>query len=87
MVQSHLAVKGGSCPPPTQIDVCYDTCNTDEQCEGNTKCCATSCGGAVCTKPVTQREQQAQGKTKIGSKILGDVLCSMLKMKEHYRNF
>ncbi|XP_054269307.1 waprin-Rha1 [Macrosteles quadrilineatus] len=47
--------KGGDCPPALPVGVCYPSCGGDGDCEGFYKCCPTSCGGSVCSRPVTAR--------------------------------
>lgn len=50
--------KPGDCPPPIQYDVCYNKCYNDFECRNTMKCCPTSCGGSVCLRAVTMRNQQ-----------------------------
>jgi len=47
------AKKEGVCPPLLPRRVCWDTCNSDQDCPGGIKCCGTECGGRVCSRPVT----------------------------------
>lgn len=49
--------KPGSCPPPLPVQICTQSCFSDSQCLGIGKCCPTNCGGSVCAKPVTTRQQ------------------------------
>ncbi|EZA56400.1 hypothetical protein DMN91_010281 [Ooceraea biroi] len=44
--------KPGSCPSkPTGRWVCSSTCNGDNDCRGNLKCCKNRCGALACQKP------------------------------------
>lgn len=51
------SVKPGDCPPPTQVEICHRACTQDNHCADIGKCCPTSCGGSVCTHPVTKAKQ------------------------------
>ncbi|XP_049962616.1 WAP four-disulfide core domain protein 2-like [Schistocerca serialis cubense] len=46
--------KPGACSPALPQLVCERTCAYDGHCPGQLKCCATTCGGAVCSQPVTR---------------------------------
>lgn len=50
--------KPGSCPPPLPLQICSRACFVDGHCQGIGKCCATTCGGSICTRPVTMRPKQ-----------------------------
>ncbi|XP_043482564.1 WAP four-disulfide core domain protein 2-like [Leptopilina heterotoma] len=58
--------KLGSCAPPLAVDVCSRSCYWDNQCLGIEKCCPTSCGGSVCSRPVTTRNPATIGTIKAG---------------------
>ncbi|XP_012276272.1 waprin-Phi1 [Orussus abietinus] len=53
---NYYREKPGSCPPPLPVQICSRSCLVDAHCESYGKCCPTSCGGAVCSRPVTQRQ-------------------------------
>lgn len=54
---SQTASKPGQCPPSLPLEVCEKECNVDDDCKGIDKCCGTTCGGAVCTFPVSIRRR------------------------------
>ncbi|XP_043271571.1 waprin-Phi1-like [Venturia canescens] len=54
---NFYAEKPGSCPPPLFVDTCTRSCYVDGHCQGIAKCCPTSCGGTVCSRPVTMRNE------------------------------
>ncbi|XP_044741604.1 waprin-Phi1-like [Chrysoperla carnea] len=58
IAQEDVVVKNGDCPPPTQVGICRRTCFNDSHCAGIGKCCPTSCGGSICTRPVTRRAKK-----------------------------
>ncbi|XP_051156091.1 waprin-Phi1-like [Leptopilina boulardi] len=58
--------KIGSCAPPLAVNVCSRSCYWDNQCLGIEKCCPTSCGGSVCSRPVTTRNPSTIGTIKSG---------------------
>ncbi|XP_054001935.1 WAP four-disulfide core domain protein 2-like [Hylaeus anthracinus] len=51
-----FAEKPGSCPPALPVQICSQSCFSDSHCQGIGKCCSTSCGGTVCSRPVTMRQ-------------------------------
>ncbi|XP_012268054.2 waprin-Phi1-like [Athalia rosae] len=55
-VNDYYAEKSGSCPPPLPVEICTQACYVDGHCQGNGKCCPTSCGGTICSRPVTMRK-------------------------------
>ena len=55
IISSNTQVKLGSCPPLLPVQVCTRGCLMDNNCLGISKCCPTSCGGSVCSSPVTTR--------------------------------
>lgn len=58
LCNGQILSKPGDCPPPIQYDVCFNKCYNDVDCRGNMKCCSTSCGGSVCLRAVTMRNQK-----------------------------
>ncbi|KAM4652024.1 uncharacterized protein O3C94_014355 [Discoglossus pictus] len=46
-------VKPGNCPKvsPFDLELCSKSCQSDGNCEGNQKCCPTSCDGLQCKVP------------------------------------
>ncbi|XP_076278882.1 WAP four-disulfide core domain protein 2 isoform X2 [Lasioglossum baleicum] len=54
--------KPGSCPPALPVQICSQSCSSDSHCLGIGKCCSTTCGGFVCSKPVTMRQPNRQEK-------------------------
>ncbi|XP_071631730.1 antileukoproteinase isoform X1 [Temnothorax longispinosus] len=47
--------KPGSCPSvPKGRWVCSSTCNGDNDCRGDLKCCKNRCGALACQKPETE---------------------------------
>ncbi|XP_011306754.1 waprin-Phi1-like [Fopius arisanus] len=46
--------KPGACPPEQPVNICGRSCHSDAHCEKEGKCCPTTCGGNICTAPVTQ---------------------------------
>ncbi|XP_042895339.1 uncharacterized protein [Parasteatoda tepidariorum] len=49
--------KTGDCPeilegPEAEEKSCLSDCDHDGDCDGNLKCCPSSCGGAVCVQPL-----------------------------------
>lgn len=53
--------KPGSCPPPLPLQICSQACFFDIHCQGIGKCCPTSCGGYICSRPVTMRPPPQPG--------------------------
>uniref|UniRef100_A0A2C9M5Q4 Uncharacterized protein n=1 Tax=Biomphalaria glabrata TaxID=6526 RepID=A0A2C9M5Q4_BIOGL len=45
--------RDGQCPNPRKFSICLSECLVDDQCPQKQKCCKTSCGGSVCSDPVT----------------------------------
>jgi len=55
MTQPTRTEKPGSCPSiPTGRWVCSSTCNSDNDCRGNLKCCKNRCGALACQKAEIQ---------------------------------
>lgn len=50
--------KAGDCPPLLQYNICTNSCYSDTECKGIFKCCPTTCGGAVCIRPVVMKTPQ-----------------------------
>lgn len=45
--------KSGECPEILEeSESCLSDCDHDRDCSGALKCCASSCGGAVCVQPL-----------------------------------
>ena len=53
---ANTRLKSGSCPPPLPVEICNRGCSWDSHCLGIAKCCPTSCGGSICSRPVTTRK-------------------------------
>ncbi|KAG8319507.1 hypothetical protein J6590_090587 [Homalodisca vitripennis] len=66
----------GDCPPALPVGVCYPSCSQDGQCEGFYKCCATACGGTVCSRPVTSRRFANLKSGVCPAKPTGPWVCS-----------
>lgn len=53
-LQSVLAVKQGSCPPPERAKgfaaACVESCDHDRECSAQKKCCSNDCGH-TCQSP------------------------------------
>ncbi|XP_015589777.1 waprin-Phi1 [Cephus cinctus] len=60
---NYYSRKPGSCPPALPVQICSKSCVVDEQCQGIGKCCPTSCGGFVCSRPVTMRNPTMKEKS------------------------
>ena len=43
--------KTGLCPVIDDAGLCSENCTSDCDCEGESQCCRTACGGRVCTAP------------------------------------
>jgi len=55
MMNNFCTEKPGSCPSvPSGRWVCSSTCNSDNDCKGNLKCCKNRCGALACQKPEIQ---------------------------------
>ncbi|XP_066582941.1 uncharacterized protein [Prorops nasuta] len=55
---SNSEEKQGVCPPLLPVQICSRSCFSDFHCQGPGKCCPTSCGGFVCSRPVSARKPQ-----------------------------
>lgn len=56
LVDGQNFTKSGSCPPAAELSyTCDNLCTSDLFCLNDRKCCPTSCGGHVCTKPSSSK--------------------------------
>ncbi|XP_057338227.1 waprin-Phi1-like [Microplitis mediator] len=68
--------KPGSCPPPLPVQICSKACFVDAHCQGVGKCCPTSCGGLICSRPVTMRSKETEKPGLCPATPTGRWVCS-----------
>ncbi|XP_015518173.1 waprin-Phi1 [Neodiprion lecontei] len=73
---NYYSEKPGSCPPALPVQICSRGCYVDAHCQGIGKCCATTCGGTVCSRPVTMRARPAEKPGFCPSTPTGRWVCT-----------